>query len=245
VNTTWAIYKPNFGAMALLGLALFGIAIGQQVAGFVVNQVGAATGDLAVVIFIQLIWNLINLVIQVAVTLAGFKYCLALIHTGRTDFGEFGAIGEAFLPCLIKDFLVGLGVLAAAVVCFGPGFLTLPMREEGLTVIVFVGGGAVFLVGMIIAMLGVFIAGPLIADRGVGSIESLKMSWEFTTGNRGTLFGALFVVGLLGTLFSCCTLYVGFIFFLPYISLFTCVSYIMITGQRHTIAPGAFGPTMG
>jgi len=92
-------------------------------------------------------------------------------------------------------------------------------------------GFLLLIVPGIILALGLGLTIPLIVDREQGVIDSLKESWELTTGHKGALFVwgllafALFIAGLA----ACC---IGVIVVGPIVQIAYAFIYLRISGQR-------------
>ncbi len=240
-STTWSVFSTQMGPMALLGLVLFVLYIAQQGVGYVIGQMPMMGVDRGVALIAQLVFSFVQFLVQVATTLGGIGYCLKLLRTGRTDISAFMEFGPVYLWGLLKDFIVGLVAGLIAVVCLIPMFIGIAMQDQNLTILFLILGLVLMIVFVYFLGMAIFPASVFIMDRKLGPIDALSESMRYMSGNRLVLFLNVLVVALVGGLFSCCTLYLGLILFLPYFSLFTTVLYMLITGQRASISPAALG----
>lgn len=241
LNLTWNIFKANLGPLAIIGVFLFAVSAFQQIVAVVLGVSTAALRDPLIELAGNLGQQVLSILIQPVLMLGAIIPALKLLRTGHTEPGDFMQFTRYYGTTLLKDFLVLLIVIVAMVICMGPGFalMAAQMQEIGLALLVI--GAVVFFVIMVWFQLSVILATQFIVDRGAGAIDSLKMSWRFMDGNRGTTFLLSLVAGLVGVLFVCCTLSFGMILLSPFFGVLLSVIYVIATGQRQTISPAALG----
>lgn len=241
MSITWQVFRTHIGMFTLLGAVLFGIFIAQQVVEFAIGLVGGDTNSPGVLIAIRFGAQVMNFLVQVATTLGGYCFCLRLLRTGRTSLSAFLGFTSFYWQGLLKDILVLIAGVGVAFVVMLPAIFVGVLGLNELVNPVFLICMLVLLCALAFLMLPVFVAGVFLVDKRLGATEALQESWRCSQGNRWPLFGALLVVGLLGGLFMICTLYLGMIVFLPYLSLLACVAYMLMAGQKEAISPIALG----
>jgi hypothetical protein len=141
-------------------------------------------------------------------------------------------IGPFFPRVFLTQIVIMLAVLGVLVLCGLPAGIASLMRQD-MTLLVILGviGGLVFLPIAIYLFMRLFVAQFLIVDRRQGIFESLANSGVLMQGNKWAVFLAMFVVGVLGTLFTLVTCCIGTIFATPFFWLAAAVIYTSVTGQ--------------
>ena len=242
----WTIFTTNIGPLAILGVMMFVVYFALGMVGFVLQL--ASMNNEALSLAFQLGMNVVQFIAQSVLSIAGINYCLKLLRTGRAEMGDMVNIGPFVGKGILKDFLFALipGLVIAVFAIFV--FVSMPalMRDgpqnpSPLVFILLFGGIAVIGLMMLVLTIHFLLSGPLIVDRRLGVIESLTTSWRLVSGNSLSILASGFVTVLLGGIATLCTCYLGSILFMPYGSLYICIAYLLITGQRHTIAPQALG----
>ena len=87
--------------------------------------------------------------------------------------------------------------------------------------------------------LKLFLSTMFLVDRNVPVMEAFSLSNRFMTGNKGTVFLSGIVVGLCGMTVVVCTCFLGILVFAPFASLYSAVTYLLITGQP-ILVPGRY-----
>jgi hypothetical protein len=194
ISQTFKLYKNNFLLIAKLVLfAAIPFAIGQAALVYRINtgdRAGMAMVGLNVLIFTIVRWSLIPPTIIYAM--------LKVMRTGSAP-----TIGESYrwgasrwwrvtLALLLGTF-ASFGLLALGGVPLGIGITTQSSVLLGLSFFVFIA----LLVPCVILSLGFSLVTEVATIEHVWPVQALKRSWELTKGVRGSIFGLLFVLGLI------------------------------------------------
>jgi len=260
--STWNLFFARFGTFLLIGLIVVGVNFLFFWVSFTVFT--AIPEDQR---FLTTPFNIIGWIVRAYLYLGFVCYIIHLAREGKSRL-------SMLFPGL-KLFLKQLGASILVILAFG----TVTVCSIAVGFILALGVGAVndfTLMGVLDlgTLLSVLIAVPVfiwltirltwcvafIADRHEGPIESIVSSWQFSRGNVLSLFGLMFVFGIIGVFVLICAnfLYIPFflvcvnlgffiprssmlpIFFtifmplvliVPLIFCYTVVAYLMMTGQ--------------
>lgn len=145
------------------------------------------------------------------------KIYLAAAQGIEPQFGDMFTGGSVFLPLLGASFLMGFAVAFGFVMLLVPG---------------------------IILWLGFSMAQYYVVDAKMGAIESIKRSWEVTTGHKGALFVlGMACVGIMLVGFAACCL--GVLAAAPIIQVAWATVYLRITGRGAAMMGGMGMPMPG
>jgi len=233
LQTAWNMFQAQFGMALVIGLVFAGINVGLSILTNIFVQIGAATGEPAVMIAMQVVGQGISFLgqtwLQLGLALTTLRWC----RTGQIQVGDFFAVGPFYLRGLGVTFLTNLMIFGILLVLCGiPALIAIPFNEPVAIAIAAAAGALVAMPLVIYVALSVYLGSYFIMDRNAGVIDALKMSNQFMTGNRMSIFVTGLVVGLLGglvILFTCC---IGMIGVVPYGGLVAAVAYMKITGQQ-------------
>lgn len=239
LSRSWAIYKNQFGmllALVLVGVAL--ILVGQLAIQFttqILGVIAAGIGGPVLMVPLALVLFVAQILFQQWISIG---LIMALLEVARGKDVQIGTLFNGG-PYLVRMFLAYLLVVLimmviVLVVCFLP-MIVLAVIAGGLKV-----AGSLSMVVFVLAMIPVIYVSlgiatyPLfIVDQNAGVIDSLKLSWEFTYGNKFSLL-LLWIVGIglsIAGYLACC---VGIIFVMPLIAMYVPVFYLAMTGQPIT-----------
>lgn len=140
------------------------------------------------------------------------KFMLKLARGEPAAMGDMLAAGDAFLPSLVAGLLFSVAFAIGFAFCFVPGIY-------------------VVLVGSQFPL--------LLVDRRCSALESLRLSWQITAGNKVTLFLLGILLWAISTAASTVTLGLSTIAVSPFWFLAMAVAYVMMTGQRTAYVPPA------
>ena len=136
----------------------------------------------------------------------GLQAFLLKIARGQpAGIGDFRSVGPHVLSAVGALILTQLAVMVGFALLIVPGIIIGIMLSQAPLVIV---------------------------DRGVGTIDSLRLSVRATEGNKLTLLGLWLVLVVMAIPVQFCTCGLGMIAFFPFTMLAHCVAYLMMTGQR-------------
>jgi hypothetical protein len=233
LQTSWDMFQRQFGMAIVMGLVFMGINIGISIITNIFVQIGAATGEPAVIIATQLIGQIIGFFgqtwLQFGRDLTALRWC----RTGQIQVNDYFAVGPYYLRALGMTFLSGFLFVCIALVLVGiPAAIAIPFREPAAIVIAAAAGAVVAIPLILYLFLSFYLAPYFIFDRNAGVIDSLKLSYQYMSGNRLTMFLTGLVVGLLGfavMIFTCC---LGSLAVVPFSALVASVAYLKITGQQ-------------
>jgi hypothetical protein len=160
---------------------------------------------------------------------------LAQLKGKRWSFGDFFS-GFNWYGALLGNFWL---TIAMMLVCLLPALITLgivaALASATRTPELFWVAGIVAFVNSVLAIYVVVRATSfsvqLIVDRDCGAVESIKGSWELTSGHFWGLFGIALLLGLmvLGGLLACG---IGALFVMPLVVLTWNAGYLIITGNE-------------
>jgi hypothetical protein len=223
IGQAWALFKPNWGP--LVGSLFVGQMVGgviRMVPNMMISSGNVTPHDDAYWPLVS-VSALIGIVVQTFFQVGWTKMWLDTARGRAPNFADAFSGLSKFLPML------GLVLLSALII---------------------LSGMALFVVPGIILGIGFMFASWFMVDKNMGVIDSLKASWNVTSGQRAKLFGfgiALMGVILLGY-FACC---IGVMAALPVAQLATGIVYLRLTGQasfdpgapdQYAPPPGGYGP---
>jgi hypothetical protein len=240
LSGTWRVLNENLGQCALAGLVYFAVVIGVSFGGGMLGGiVQAAGGDaIGVLIAVQVINQTISFLVQTWIWLGMAAWSLKMMRTRQAGVNELFAVGPYYLRGLGGGLLIYLIVLGAGAVLVGIPVLI--AWSTGSQEAMLIAGGVGGMVWLVVAMYVFFtycLYTLFIIDRNASVLEAFRLSAEFTRGNRISIFAILLLIGMAGGLFSVCTCYLGFIIYIPYMTLVFAMMYLMATGQYYTGQP--------
>lgn len=238
-TTTWEVFSNNMGPCVLVGLVMFGIAMGLQTVGQIGGMASQASGEISAVVLFQIFSGVLNFVVQTWMNIGVLYFGIKLARTGQATVGDFFAIGPYFLRGLGIGLLIGLICGCLILLCLLPAlgiFVATggPNAFENNPVPTVVAGliGGVFAVALAIWIsMRVYLGLAFLVDRNTGVMDSLSHSDTYMRGNKLTTFLLMLVVSIVGGLFVVITCCIGIIFFNPYLGLLSAVVYLSATGQ--------------
>lgn len=240
-SRTWAIFSERWtscvGATLIWMLAL-GVASGvMQV---VLAAMLAGKKDLAVMLAIQILMQLVFQVFAIWIMLGMQLFMLSICRGEEARFGLLFAGGRYLLPAVLCNLLVQLIILAPA------GLVTVVCLVAGMPLILAIlcGIPLAFVPGWIFGMM--FLQSQfLIIDRNAGVVEALSSSKDVMVGNKLIAFAIVLVAGILAGFFTLLTCGVGSLAAFPYMMVLTVVLYLGVTGQPTMLdrRPSPYGPT--
>jgi len=224
---SWAIYRSRMGFCIGIVLGWFVVYFGSiavlggapvVLAGLVNNPTtaGLVTIGLTVAIGLLAVW------LNIGLTIVMLK-----IARGRlASFGDLFSGGPYILASILAGLILGLlgwGVLTVAML---PVLLAgaLAGRDPTTQALVMIAGGCVAFLVLFGLSLRMSQFPYAIVDRGVGPIESLRISARATSGKWLSLFLIFLIVGLINFAGSLALL-VGLIFTMPFSLLILAVTY--------------------
>ena len=234
LNRSWTIFTSNFGILLLFGVVLIAI-------GFVGNFVGMpfailpvlAPDNVAVMIVAQILQQVAGLVVGAAVMAVAIKFIMAFLRGHNEPFSAAFQIWPVVLPSMGVQLLLMLFilVLAAGVIGIPAGIAFLVTQQpEPATIAAFI--GMMFFIPIYFAVLLRYaLTQFLVVDQGQGVMESLRESARFTAGNKMTILGIFFVMGLGSIVVMIFTCFIGIIAVYPFGVLTTAMIYVCSTNQ--------------
>lgn len=232
LNTTWEIFKPQWGMSLLLALVMFGFNIGSSIVTTPINFGAQATNEISLVIAGQVLSQIITMCVQTFAQLGATMVALHWARTGVVDIGRFFQAMPFFLRGLGITFLTQLLIMAIAFVCLSPVLILLVMqaKEEAMVI---AGGVGVLVAAPIMGWIAMrlLLASTFLVDRNVGVIEAMKLSDQYMAGNKLNMFLSLMLLGVGAAVVGLCTCFLGFMAVPGFMALFTSVAYLLITGQ--------------
>ena len=92
-TTTWEVFSNNMGPCVLVGLVMFGIAMGLQTVGQIGGMASQASGEISAVVLFQIFSGVLNFVVQTWMNIGVLYFGIKLARTGQATVGDFFAIG--------------------------------------------------------------------------------------------------------------------------------------------------------
>jgi hypothetical protein len=239
LGDTFVLYWRNFGTMCLLGLIAGGIPAIFDVCNAAVEGNRAFQFFSSLFVFYMLI-------------LATFQ-CL---YTARGGTGLQRGLATLPFSRFGKVFVYSLILCCVLLVCLTPAGIAHAMgvRGQGWDWIVFF-----CVLAVIWCFVRLYLAPWFIVDRNTRAFNSIKSTWQVSSGNFWSLFGALFVfsIPIIACVSPCVYYYdrleatqifyvpetiqeallfnVGFIVFNPIFYLGMTLAYLQLTGQRNCL----------
>lgn len=121
----------------------------------------------------------------------------SVFRTLRGDAAPISTAISAGLTRLVPIVTTGVAVAAVVGVFFGPliwGYAQGAYESSMLTIVLLIPG--------IYASLVLSLAVPAAAVEGINAVAAIKRSFELTKGSRGTIFGVLFLIGVIEKILS-------------------------------------------
>jgi phage FluMu protein Com len=140
------------------------------------------------------------------------RIMIKLARGERVAASDMFSATDVLLPALIAGVLYCVACGVGFAFCFVPGFYVLLAGSQFL---------------------------QLLVDRRCGALESLRLSWQITAGNKVTLFLLGILLWAISTAASTVTLGLSTIVVSPFWFLAMAVAYVMMTGQRTAYLPPA------
>ncbi|RYZ38559.1 MAG: hypothetical protein EOO71_23495 [Myxococcaceae bacterium] len=225
----WPIFQREWGMLSLGVLITFGVSIGAQLLVTLGQSIGSALDSTVLAVLLSLVGFAAQLVVQGLVQLGLLRMCFDVLQGGRADvarlFSQMHKVGPYLLTMLVVVALivVPLFILGALgfLVAMGAGFAdAMPWNTGGdmssaqrwdavAPVLAVMGGvGAVLLIPFIYVTLPLYFVQPELAYEDVppGPMQVLRRCWEYARGQRLSMVGMGFIVGLIAVagFFACC-----------------------------------------
>lgn len=209
LNRTWIIYKVHWGMCTLAFFITWIIEFGfsmttAPLSVLTVRMAGIGVNDPAGQIIAQILTNFAGFLLSTWLGTGLSIFMLNVARGGVPNLGDLFAGGRYYLAMLPARFLFYLMYLLGIAACIVPGVLLVLIFCQYYYIII---------------------------DRNEGAIESLRLSSEITSGNKGALFVlglAMLGIGILGVLALC----IGIFFASAFSFLMFAVAYLAMTGQR-------------
>ena len=200
LQRSFELFKDN-AVVVILTLLIVGglsIVIGLFDAGL---QIAAENADAEMALMLsvgRMGVSIVNTVIMLFFNLGMVRIFLNITRGQEADLSMLFGVGRFMLVAIAAQILAGIAMFA--------GFLC-------------------FIIPGIILALGLQFYLYVIVDKNMGPIQALQESWRLTDGHKMTLFFIGLVIGLLGLVLLCCTFGLGYLAFLPILSLTQAVIY--------------------
>lgn len=232
LSTTWEIFVQQWPMAIVMGLVFMGINVGINIGTSILTNIGAFSGEPAIMVITQIIGQIISFFGQTWLQYGLMFTALRWARTGTIQVNDFFAVGPFYLRALGQVFLTNLLIFGVLALFAGipAGVAAAAQARDGILIAALI-GGLISLPLLIYIGLSLFLSSYFLVDRRQGVIESMGSSNSYMSGNRGGMFLAGLVVGSLGLLFGIVTCCVGFIVVAPFGSLMASVAYLRITGQ--------------
>lgn len=232
LNRTWEIFKNQLGMLVLVVFAVAAINWGaSMIASVILQGINAAANDAAVLLTLQGVFQLVLMVFQIWLGLGQLRFLLKVGRGQPAEFTDIFTGGPYLVTSVLGSIVIGLGILAMLVpFLLIPGVAWLATNDQNITALAAVTSGLLALPVLIFIGFSVSQFQPLIVDRQLGVMDSLRTSNEIMSGNRLMMFALAIVLGLLNMvgLLACC---IGILFTGAYSGLAIAVMYLIITGQ--------------
>lgn len=244
LSTTWEIFVQQWPMAIVMGLVFMGINVGISIGTSILTNIGAFSGEPAVMVITQIIGQIISFFGQTWLQYGLMFTALRWARTGTIQVNDFFAVGPFYLRALGQVFLTNLLIFGVLAMFAGipAGVAAAAQARDGILIAALI-GGLISLPLLIYIGLSLFLSSYFLVDRRQGVIESMGSSNRYMLGNRGGMFLAGLVVGSLGLLVGIITCCIGFLVVAPFGSLMASVAYLRITGQPvHQVTMKVPGP---
>jgi hypothetical protein len=191
-------------------------------------------------------------VLQIWLTLGQTMVMLDIARGRPINLSKLFGAGPYLLNGIVATVIFSLviGTIAAVLIGIPAGIgFAVNQKPEG-ALLGAAGGLLLAAVPLIIASLAMSQYQPLIVDRKLGGIDSLRMSYEITQGNKFTLFliGIVlsvigFIAAIVGLLLLCIGVIPAMIGVAGFSALVLVVTYLSMTGQQVVLPGSANDPT--
>jgi hypothetical protein len=232
LNRTWEIFKTQMGMVILVIFAVGAINWGANMISSVVLQaITLAVNEPAIAAVFQAVAQITLTILQIWLGLGQLRFMLKIGRGQAAEFSDVFTGGPYLLAALGGSIVIGAVMVAISLVFLGPaGAVYLATQQQEPAFIALGIGLVLFMPIVIFIALSISQFQQLIVDRGMGAMESLRMSNQIMSGNRLALFGLGIVLALINML-GCAALCIGLFFTASYSALATAVAYLMMTGQ--------------
>jgi phage FluMu protein Com len=231
LNRSFAVFKEQMGQCALMGLISVAIGMGIGMATGVFRLAAQASGEIAVIVAAVILEQLVSILVQTFIHLGQLIFSIRLARTGVAQLNDLFSAGPYYLRGLLAAILLPAMVLGVLTLCLTPGLVAI-LTEDPVIFGSLLAAGAV--VGSPLAFylaMRFYLVNLFIVDRNLGVIEAFRASSTFMKGNKLMTFVAMIVAGVLGSLFTCVTCFVGVILVVPFMGVFAATLYLTATGQ--------------
>lgn len=252
MTKSWSIFKKQWTmvcvAVLIVGAVNFGANMFQNV---LVQGVAMAIQEQAVVVGVQFLTSALFWVLGIWLQLGQTIVMLDIARGRPVNFSRLFSAGPYLLNGVLAMLLVGLVLLVIAGVLVGiPAGVGLAIAQSGEGAAVGAGIGVFLaLVPIVVVSLAVSQIQPLIVDRGLGPVNSLRVSYEITNGNKFTLLligvvlmAVTLLAAIVGLLMLCIGLIPAMIAAGAFSALVFAVAYLLMTGQG-VVVPETTGST--
>jgi len=230
IGRSWQIFQQRVWHCVGAILVVFGINIALYVLFYIAAIVGILGGIIGVIV-VQLVFGLAAMAFQVWLWLGVTAYFVRIGRGAEPDFGELFSGGKHFVNGLLLTLLLLVVQFSLYFLCILPGIaLSFAGVDEDIAAIVTVVG----MLGVLVPLIAMYLvfgqAQFLIADRGMGVVDSLRASAQITSGNRLTIV-ALWIVLSMIYMAGSCAICIGVLFTGGFAFLAMSVAYLAMSGQ--------------
>jgi len=230
IGRAWQIYQQRVWHCAGAMLVVFGISFAMYIFSYIAMFIGMLGGIIGLFLVMG-IFSLAAMAFSIWLWLGVSAYFIRIARGVEPDFGELFAGGKHFVNGALLTLILLAVQMAIYFACVLPG-IVLGVAGVDPEVAVVVGYLGVF--AAMLPLIAIYLvfgqAQFLIADRGMGAMESLRTSTQITSGNRLTIFLLWIVLSIIYMLGSC-ALCIGVLFTGGFAFLAMAVAYLGMTGQ--------------
>ena len=248
ISKSWLIFKKHWAmicvVVAIIGGINFVLNMGQNL---LVRLTNLAINEPAVTVGIQFLVMAVIYVLQIWLQLGQTMIMLDVARGRPINVSRLFAGGPYLLRGVIAmvAFTLGTGAIGAVLVGIPAtaGYAATQTAEGaivGAVIGVLIAIGPILFVALAISQYL-----PLIVDRNLSAMESLRTSYEITNGNKFTLllvgvvlFGIAFAALIVGFLMLCIGIIPAMLAVGAFSGLVFAVAYLAMTGQR-IVVPGS------
>lgn len=250
ISSSWSIFKKHWPMACVVVLIIAGVNFGaNMLQNLLVGIVSVAVAEPAVSVIVQIVLGVAFWGVQIWLQLGQTIVMLDIARGLPINVSKLFSAGPVLVNGLIATILVSLGAGGIALVLIGiPGGIGFAIAQapEGAAVGAFV-GALIAAAPLAIYFLAVSQFQPLIVDRNLGAVDSIKKSIEITKGNRLSLFVLVLVLSLigfasvvLGLLMLCVGIFPAMIGFGAFSALVLAVTFLSMTSQQ-IVVPDQLG----
>ncbi len=253
LSKSWLIFKTHWlmACVAVLVVWAIGFAC-SMFQGLVLDGLSEIVQEKVVTVGAEVLMAIVFNVFQIWLALGQTMVMLDIARGRPINLSKLFAAGPYLLDGIVATVIFVLVLLAIGGLLIGiPAGIGFAVNQTVAGAVLGGAGGLLLaLAPIIVVSLALFLYQPLIVDRKLSGIESLRTSYEITQGNKFTMFLIFtivavigFIAFVIGLLLFCVGAVLAFIGVSGFGALVFVVTYLSMTGQQVVVPGSANDPT--